>query len=454
MAYVLDFTAVEHARRKMFRITCVVMTVLTLVFLSFGARITYQVYTSPTLADRLVTYQGPALQLEEISEIWKTTAGEYGALLPYYRLLWSDGITNALPKLIEWTETRPLNVVPRKWKLVAGGDCVLGFSLNLEPKQKKEQLTLTRDWLLGVTNHLCALNAKIDDPAAAGDLGDLKTVEMTLRFSLEPKYKAFPPPPPALEAACKKISSFREKLHAYVIGHTAVGKASITLDSLIMEETKSLDVKWRNRRAKVIDPEQLWREMDAADVTKPACSRDLWRTFASAKWPWRRVRALESDLLNKHVQELSGIAAALPRKSLFMKQREIMSAQRSPLLEGYNEDDVFNENLAKEQLSTAVKVASIVGSVKLSRGKEEVKVETAKNDAEGNAIHVDVNFADWTLTINKEESGSFRLDSLRGAALAVPSLGSGFELGGLEVEFSSGSEIEKAVLTGKVPVRK
>lgn len=455
MAYVLDFTAAEHARRKMLRMTCGVMTVIVLVIFALGAHITRQIYESPTLAERLVAYQAEALKLEEISELWKTTAGEYNALLPYYRLIWSDGITNALPGLIAWMETKPVNVVPRKWKIAAGGDCVLVFSLNLEPKQKLEQLTVTRGWVFGVTNYLDkALSAKVEAPATTGDLGELKTVEMTLRFNLKPNYGNFTPPVPELEAACAKIKSLREKLHAYVIRRAAVGQTPITLDSLIIEETKDLDAQWKNRRIQVIDPERLWKDMDDAGVKAVSCNRELWRKFATAKWPWRRARALELLIPKRDVQELNDIATVLPRKSVFMKQRGIMATQRSPLLAGYTENDVFNENLAKEQLLAAVQTASVSGSVKMERGKEGVEVETVEKDAADKPVLEFVNFVDWTLSVEKVGTGSFGLSSLRHTVEAILGLKSGFELGVLDVEFSSGNELQKAVLTGKVPVHK
>ena len=81
MAYQIDFTAQNYARRRLRKILLRVLLLVAIGGLVYGVNDVYKTYNMPTLNMRLAEYEAVTRPIEEMSAAWDAAAKEYDAMV-------------------------------------------------------------------------------------------------------------------------------------------------------------------------------------------------------------------------------------------------------------------------------------------------------------------------------------------------------------------------------------
>lgn len=457
MSYSIDFTASFHVRRKAWNTACALAVLAALTAAGWGGWTVFEAYMQPTLGQRLLACHDLSGMVVALHDEWKATHELYQEIVPYYRLIWAESVTNALPILEREQAALPAALRPVKWRLATGGDAELTYELGFDDIGKTEQLA---DALKALTAMLRPWNGTVAHPG--GDLGDKARLTLTSRFQLRPVRERLPPPSKDIEKVATDIASLRTRVLSHPInasdpiGRTVaslLADAARSADALLSRDDPSQAHKWQDAALRAVSPRaflvELERTLQAAGVPVPPTLRqsmDEWDAVAERRWPWRRVRDLDNANLDLLLGTLKDFAAGNPpRTGLFVDQHRRLQSRRDELLKAYSEHEVFNEKKPQGQLEG------------FAVGKENMVAKSVIGRA---PVRDGLMLATWKIELGSAktaaEDGSIDAQATLGILVAIPALRVGFELDTVTIDWkgTSGRDatVSRATANGLLPV--
>lgn len=464
MAYKIEFTAsvyVNRARRK---------TALRFLLLAAVAAAAWQVknihvtYKEPTLNMKLAEYEVIARPIEEMNAAWDTAAKEYDSVMKYYRLVWAGNPTNFLAAVA----TNGIKRIsrgsrPLRWTLATGGECVLEHVYTFGTGDKSMQVRGFEDDIANaVTSMVDVVGGKVDVTGVPHEnLLDVTDFNVKTRFLLA-DIKPFPAKESSLVSCVHEIVAMRDKVQdakitqesgernvpatakGMMIGYLQLGKDK----SGFPEFANVIDVAgWFGRADKFIAAERI------PDDPVRARMKEVWNKVGDARFPWDRFRHLDNDILVSRTKALAEVSDGVRQFKGFLEQRhEDFLKKISPFTNAYEHDDVFNKPLISTDLKDRV-----CGGIALDGVSVSFEDDTSDNHPvlEKEDEKFTFSWVRWEMAIGGEaEEKPLSLEKLSECALRVLTLGPGYALGSVTIDFSADGNVSGAVLKGLLPVRK
>lgn len=465
MAYTLDFTAFVHRRRHRWFVGWIVFSCMLLGGIGYGVYIGWQQWQQPTLYNRLSSYQSWANQAEDLLSTWEEASTQYAAVAPWYRLFWSDGVTNALHQIQRGVTELPSTLMPGTWTLETGGECVLTYTLRFTEGGRRAQLETAREALLSL---FAKWNPVVSD--VTGDLAARGEVPLTVRFSLGGRSDPMPPPTDGLRQVAAQVQSDRQAVMGYplvkarpswwpaflgeqrqaqTVGQ-AIDSAWMTLPEAQREEGRLLVRRMVDPASTLQGIARLWEQAGRPVPGSVRTVQEQWRQIADRRLPWTRIeldrQRMADDLLVEQIRHL--IMEELPAHQRVEAFRERTVRLRAALLTGLCEAQVFDEGEAVRCLERSGR--------SLPAQSWRVEVSRAPFDQ-------DLMIAPWVITVRgaqRQAGGNpdlFYLENVT-PCLEQISVERGFMIRRIEIQVGgrdvTGYRIEQAVIEGLVPVRR
>ncbi|MGN0851754.1 MAG: hypothetical protein ACI4Q3_00065 [Kiritimatiellia bacterium] len=481
MAYQIDFTAREYGLRKVRKTVLRGWLLAALGGIVWGVRHVYKVYNEPTLDMRLAEYESVARPVEEIDAAWDAVAGEYAALLSYYRLIWAANPTNFLNARIA-PEAPRLNRAfrPRSWTLKTGGACRLDYVYAFGPGDKAEQARHLEDDLTAiVTSAVEVVDGRVDVQGVRHEnLLNVQELNLSVRFAL-PDARRFPDKEKALKGYVDDIAEFRNTLQSAKLPNAkSVKGGPATVRDLMMQYLTIGRDKPDFPNMKPVFNVAGWlsladqfivRHRIPVDADKNRQTREIWHAIGSARYPWQRFRDLDNETLVLRTKTLDRVASGVKRFKVFLDRHRTYCAQKlAPMAEAYAHDDVFNQPLVESDLRDRVAAAAGIPLARVSFEDEKGAASVAPSWVQKNEKFV-FSWVRWKLSLlteaaRKGETGAsagadkpvepIPLERLAACVRMALELGPGYALDAVRITFRDDGLIANAELEGLLPVKK
>lgn len=475
MAYQIDFTAANYARRAWRKAVLRLLLLAAAGGAAWGVHDAYTTYNEPTLNMRLAACEAVARPIEEMDAAWDAAAKEYGALMRYYRLLWADGPTNVLgaaagaPRLGRGFR-------PVRWTLAAGGPCRLDYVYTFQPGDKAEQARgLEAAVVHAVTSAVAVAGGRVDVQGVRQEnLLGVDALNVTAAFALR-DVRAFPAKERALAGCAEEVAALRRRVQGAKIADAGDARGApataqgIMMAYLALGRDKPdfpgiehvLDVAgWFGRADRFIARHRI-----PGDAAERRRLRAAWRAVGDARLPWQRFRALDNAALARRTKDLTAVSDGIRRFKGFLERRHADNLRKlEPFVNAYSRSDVFNKPLVETDLKTRIAQAAGV-----------VRARAAFADAPGAApatlAKADETFSftwvRWTLALGDAagkdaeraagadgQEEALTLGRLAACARKALALGPGYALDAVKVDFGPDGGVAGAVLEGLLPVKK
>lgn len=474
MAYKIDFTEANYvgrARRKtFFRLTFAAAVAAAV----WGVRHVYTVYKEPTLNMKLAEYEAAALPVEEMNAAWDVASKEYNALLRYYRFLWASNPTNFLGVMASSSAPRLKHgFQPLRWTLKTGGECRLDYHYAFAPGDKAAQTEgLESDLVRAVTSIVKVVDGKVDVQGVLHEnLLRVDGFNVSVVFSL-PDVKVFPAKERTLTDCVAEIDAFRTKVQNAKIAESGdVRSTPATANAMMAAYLQTGKEKpgfpffadvinvagWFDRADRFIAKNRV-----PDDPSRRAC-REAWDKIGDARFPWQRYRTLDNDELVRRTKELGGVSDGVKRfKGFLDKQQADCRKKLEPFVNAYERGNVFNEPLIEADLRDRVARASGIpnGQVTFKDVSGAVPAVLETDDEKFTFTWVQ-----WTLTLGgsgrpaegqelaAREQEPITLAQLTDCVTRALTLGPGYVLASMKIDFAAGGTVAGAVLEGVLPVK-
>ena len=478
MAYQIDFTAQDYAFRRLRKILLRVLLLVAIGAFVYGVNDVYTTYNMPTLNMRLAEYEAVTHPIEEMNAAWDAAAKEYDAMVRYYRLVWAASPTNFLSAMASPAAPRlRQGLVPHSWTLATGGDCRLDLRYMFGTGDKAEQSRgLEREVAHSVTSIVQVADGKIDVKGVQhANLLNVDAFDITVQFAL-PNVRSFPAKEKALAACVNEIAAMRKKVQETKFA-TSGDKGSPSAARGIMmaylsigkdkpDFPKTTDVLniagWFERADRFIVQNRI-----PGDDRERKRLKAAWNEIGEARFPWERFRDLDNEALANRTKALQSVSDGVKRFKVFLDRRQADNRRKlEPFVEAYDHGDIFNKPLVESDLRDRVAAAAGISRAKVAFLDEpETEPSILVKDDERFAF----SWVRWTLSLgdatgrDTEKSESLgeanAEDQLTVAKLAdcasrTLSLGPGYAIDKVRVDFGENGNVRSAVLEGLLPVKK
>lgn len=478
MAYQIDFTAQNYARRRLRKILLRVLLLVAIGGLVYGVNDVYKTYNMPTLNMRLAEYEAVTRPIEEMSAAWDAAAKEYDAMVRYYRLIWAASPTNFLAAMASSAAPRlRQGLAPQSWTLATGGDCRLDLRYTFGTGDKAEQARdLEREVAQSVTSIVQVADGKIEVKGVQhANLLNVDAFNITVHFAL-PNVRSFPAKEKTLAACVNEIAAMRKKVQeAKFATGDAKGRPSTAMGIMMAylsigkdkaDFPKATDVLniagWFDRADQFIVQNRI-----PGDDRERRLLKESWNKIGEARFPWERFRVLDNEALANSTKALQTVSDGVKRFKVFLDKRQTDNRRKlEPFVEAYDHGDIFNKPLVESDLRDRVAAAAGISRAKVAFLDEpEAKPSILVKDDERFAF----SWVRWTLSIGdaagrdaeKPESqgeadaeDQVTVAKLADCASRTLSLGPGYAIDKVRVDFGENGNIRSAVLEGLLPVKK
>ena len=486
MAYQIDFTAQNYARRALRKTLLRLLLLAVLAGFAWGVYDVYTTYKEPTLNMRLAEYESVAHPIEEMNAAWDAAAKEYGALVRYYRLIWAANPTNFLAARSSSGAPRlKSGLRPQSWKLTTGGNCQLNYRYVFDASDKAEQVKgLEDDIARSVTSIVQVVGGTVSVQGVQHEnLLDVDVLNISAKFAL-PDVKAFPVKERLLADCVAEIAALRKKVQETKLIDADKSKgAPTTAQGLMMaylprqfskdkdtgkvradfpEMASVLNVSgWFNKANQFILKNRIpGNDRERGEI------REVWNKVGDARFPWERFRVLDNPELVTRTKVLGSVSDGVKRFKGFLEKRTADNKKKlEPFIEAYEHGDVFNKPLVESDLKNRVAAAVGISSAYVLF-KDESGAEPAilvKDDEKFTFTWVR-----WTLSLgmglgrNSEQTQAevaaasnepITLERLQDCVRRILSLGPGYALDKVTVNFDEDGNVLSAILEGLLPVK-
>ena len=475
MAYQIDFTAQNYVLRSRRKALLRLLLAVAVVAVAWGANECSRAYHQPTLNMKLAAYRSVAKPIVEMSEKWDEASKEYNAMVRYYRLLWASSPTNFLMPMANMDAPRlSRGFRPLSWTLTTGGDCALVYKFAFGPGDKAVQTKGLEDQVANlVTSVVEVVGGRVDVQGVQHEnLLNVDGFNVEARFAL-PNARSFPAKEGALAGCVAEIQDLQKKVQDMKVPKDG----TLTVREIMM---RYLPKNFEKGKADfphiehTIDVSDWFKNADAfimrnripGDEKEQKKFKEMWNSIADARWPWMRYRVLDNDALVFRTKALGSVADGVRRFKEFLDKRHADCQKKlQPFVEAYLHNDVFNNPFIETDLRD--RVAGNAGIVRSRIAfKDEPEVEPAvlvKKDEKFTFTWVR-----WTLSLgesagkegDREANGKdpaterFALPKLADCIHRALTLGPGYALDKVRVDFGEDGTVAGAVLEGLLPVKK
>lgn len=478
MAYQIDFTAQDYAIRRLRKILLRVLLLAAIGGLVYGVNYVYTTYNMPTLNMRLAEYEAVTHPIEEMNAAWDAAAKEYAAMVRYYRLVWAASPTNFLAAMASPSAPRlRQGLAPQSWTLATGGNCRLDLRYTFGTGDKAEQARgLEQEVAQSVTSVVQVADGKIDVMGVRhANLLNVDAFDITVQFAL-PNVRSFPAKEKTLAACVNEIAAMRKKVQEtkFATGgdkgfpSAAIGimMAYLSIGKDKADFPKTTDVLniagWFERADRFIVQNRIHGDDRERKRLKAA-----WNEIGEARFPWERFRILDNEELANRTKALQSVSDGVKKFKVFLDRRQADNRRKlEPFVEAYDHGDVFNKPLVESDLRDRVAAAAGISRVKVVFLDEpEAEPSILVKDDERFAF----SWVRWTLSLGdatgrdaeKSESqgeadaeDQLTVAKLADCASRALSLGPGYAIDKVRVDFGENGSIRGAVLEGLLPVKK
>ena len=502
MAYQIDFTAsiytVRTGRKWILRVLLLAAAAGAL----WGVYDTYMVYNQPTLNMRLAEYEAVAYPIEEINVAWDKTAKEYNATMAYYRLVGSANPTNFLDAMAAPGAARlGRGFKPRSWSLTTGGECRLDYRYVFSPGDKAEQAKrIETEVVHAVTSIVTVVDGKVEvQGVQVENLLNVRELDLTVKFAL-PNVNMSLSNKGSLASSVQAINAQRKKILDAKIKVLKGSKKSFTTAKDIMMEylpgefgkdkttkevredfpvmTNVLNVAgWFDRADRFIAANRV-----PVDEKERKLLKETWNQIGDARLRWHRFRELDNDGLVQSTKTLGKVADGIrPFKGILDQYHGFCVEKLGVFVDAYDRKDVGNKPLVETDLKD--RVASKLGIARVDVTFKDGKLD--KNGRPGKGRETDesvvlvkpngtytFSWLHWSLLIGtavghdgdrerqpeqleKEPVAeeALTLGRVADCVRKVLTLGPGYVLDTVKVNFGEDGSVAGATLEGLLPVK-
>lgn len=478
MAYQIDFSESIWAGRRRRKWLLRLFLLAMIGGVAWGVNDVYTTYNMPTLNMRLAEYESVTRPIEEMNAAWDAAAKEYDALVRYYRLVWAANPTNFLTAMASSAAPRlRQGLGPRSWTLTTGGDCRLDLRYTFGTGDKAEQAKdLELEVAQSVTSIVQVADGKIDVQGVQhANLLNVDAFNIAVRFAL-PNVRSFPAKEKTLAACVNEIAAMRKKVQETKFAAGDAKGSPATAMGIMMsylsigkdkpdfpKPTDVLNVAgWFERADRFIMSNRI-----PGDDRERKRLKAAWNEIGEARFPWERFRILDNEALVNRTKALGSVSDGVRRFKVFLDKRQADNRRKlEPFVEAYDHDDIFNKPLIESDLRDRVAAAAGISRAKVAF-LDEPKAEPSiliKDDE-----RFVFSWVRWTLSLGdatgrdaeKSESqgegnaeDQVTVAKLADCAGRVLSLGPGYALDKVKVDFDENGNIRGAVLEGLLPVKR
>lgn len=477
MAYQIDFTESVWTVRRWRKALLRLMVLAVLAGIAWGACSVYETYNEPTLNMRLAEYEMVSRPIEEMNAEWDAAAREYGDLVRYYRLVWAANPTNFLAGMAAPGAPRMRSGFrPRSWTLTTGGDCRLEYRYVFGSGDKAEETKGLEDEVMqSVTSVVQVVGGKVEVLGIRHEnLLNVDELGVTVKFSL-PDVRPFPAKERTLADCVREIAAMRKRVQETKLSDKSADRGMpVTAQGMMMAYLQlGKDKPDFPQFANVIS---ISGWFDRADQfvkrhKMPGGGREqlraAWNKVGEARYPWERFRALDNAEIVNRTKVLSLVSDGVKRFKGFLEKRRADNRKKlEPLVDAYAHNDVFNKPLVETDLKDRVAAAAGVSSVRVSFKDEPGVTPAVLVTADG---RYDFTWVRWTLSVGaaagkedeKTQSGNEAASEvavttamLSDCVSRALTLGPGYVLDRVKVDFGEDGAVSGAVLEGLLPVKK
>lgn len=455
-----------------------VLALVVACAIACGLHDSWVVYNSSSLDEKLNAYQAAAMPIEKLSADWDAAMVRYNGMLPYYRLKWSEDITDLARAVMEASKKLPPSFHLTGWSLKTGGACSISYKYVFDAAGKAQQAVAASNAMAQAMSTISGIEAVKVSDIPTENLLNVSEVNVSVGFKT-PGLKALPRKDAAFDAGFKMIQNRRQKIHKAKIGEakdTKNGKDVLGLMQSYRTRIKEKKDAFKEDEQKVLDVKGF---MDAVDhiagpeLKSPLKSsakneREVWESVGAARLPpWcglfgfdARDPELDTPDLALELAEIKKIKdGVLPIKQwieLYMKDSD---RKLEPFKESYERREIYNQRIIQSDL--IVRAAGGDGRFTSSFSQQPSgKVDYATKDEV-----FTFSWVPWTVSIRnavKRETSEgestdasvepITLETVLKYATVVSELGPGYAISALRVNFR-GNEVESATCEGLLPVR-
>lgn len=487
MAYQIDFTASNYANRSRRKIFLRLLLLATLGGVAWGVYDVWKIYNEPTLNMRLASYEAVARPIEEINAAWDKTAKEYNAVMRYYRLVGAANPTNFLDAVSAVDAPRPgRGIYPRTWTLTTGGECTFDYRYVFHAGDKAEQAkSLEADVVQAITSLVSVVGGKVDlQGVQVENLLNVDELNLKAKFTL-PNVVSVLSKKGTLSGSVSEIAAMRKKVQdAKIVENGDVKRLASTAKDIMMtylpgqfgkdKETGNVDPNfpgmtnvlnvagWFDRADQFIQKKRI-----PGNEAERRQLKEIWNGIGNARLPWQRFRVLDNEELVQRTKTLGEVADGVkPFKAVLERYHAVCAEKLESFIEAYDHRDVFNKPLVESDLKD--RVAKAVGisqaSVTFKDLKEGEPVVLVKSDET-----FTFSWVHWTLTIGaamgreaerdqqpigESEGEPLTLEKVAACTRTALTLGPGYVLNSVKINFATDGTVSGAILEGLLPVKK